>query len=194
MKKSVQSYVSKFNDIHSQYRTNRDGMFKVVREALERLSDEDFQTFSKSVDADRSTINKIKKICMNSVVMRNLDVLPASWGTLTAIARLDGKTIEDWISQGKLSRKTTLKEFKALRQSNGHLASSAPPSASIATSAQSSRGITLSLKKRIPTTTKETFRKYFQEMEAYFNISGMDSLFATEEPPESSSATIRVAA
>ena len=76
---------------------------------------DDYEKLKKSIDLDKSTINKIEKIFQNSVVMSNLESLPISWGTLYEVAHLDADTLIAKITDGSINKKSTKKEVSDIR-------------------------------------------------------------------------------
>ena len=90
-------------------------IFLLLKNARETMITDDYEKLKKSIDLDKSTINKIEKIFQNSVVMNNLESLPISWGTLYEVAHLDADTLIAKITDGSINKKSTKKEVSDIR-------------------------------------------------------------------------------
>ena len=90
-------------------------IFLLLKNARETMITDDYEKLKKSIDLDKSTINKIEKIFQNSVVMNNLESLPISWGTLYEVAQIDTDILITKITDGSINKKSTKKEVSDIR-------------------------------------------------------------------------------
>ncbi len=93
-------------------------LFDVFQKAHEQLSPYHFEQFVEAIEMEKSTINKLKKICSSAYVRSNLNILPSAWGTLYVIAAMDEVTVQSLIDENLLTNKTTRSELYEIRDTS----------------------------------------------------------------------------
>jgi len=164
-------------------------VFFLLKNARETLNAADYEKLKKSIDLDKSTINKIEKIFQNSVVMNNLESLPISWGTLYEVAQIDTDTLITKITDGSINKKSTKEEIttikKALNQTATPETDKTEPSAKQATDSEENEKsakqpideFTFTMKESAKTHTKEV-KKLLEQLKKYFEIpSDLEQFF-----------------
>lgn len=164
-------------------------VFFLLKNARETLNAADYEKLKKSIDLDKSTINKIEKIFQNSVVMNNLESLPISWGTLYEVAQIDTDTLITKITDGSINKKSTKEEIttikKALNQTATPKTDKTEPSAKQATDSEENEKsakqpideFTFTMKESAKTHTKEV-KKLLEQLKKYFEIpSDLEQFF-----------------
>ncbi|XOB66236.1 hypothetical protein ACMC5R_05625 [Deferribacteres bacterium DY0037] len=118
MSAEINDYLCRIHEAISEARKSSYNIFAVFLEAYENLSTKDFITFRKKIDYEKTSINKMKKICNNPTVLRyiGLGKLPESWGTLHQIALLNESDIDNFITNGSLNKNSTFKDVMKLRK------------------------------------------------------------------------------
>lgn len=164
-------------------------VFFLLKNARETLNAADYEKLKKSIDLDKSTINKIEKIFQNSVVMNNLESLPISWGTLYEVAQIDTDTLITKITDGSINKKSTKEEIttikKALNQTATPETDKTEPSAKQATDSEENEKsakqpideFTFTMKESAKNHTKEV-KKLLEQLKKYFEIpSDLEQFF-----------------
>jgi hypothetical protein len=173
-------------------------VFFLLKNARETLNADDYEKLKKSIDLDKSTINKIEKIFQNSVVMSNLESLPISWGTLYELAQIDTDALIIKITDGKIHNKSTKEEITTIKKALNQTATSEKenpeaaatsekenPEASAtsekenpeAAATQSTDEFTFTMKESAKTHTKEV-KKLLEQLKEYFEIpSNLEQFF-----------------
>ena len=173
-------------------------IFLLLKNARETMITDDYEKLKKSIDLDKSTINKIEKIFQNSVVMSNLESLPISWGTLYELAQIDTDALIIKITDGKIHNKSTKEEITTIKKELNQPATSEKenpeaaatsekenPEASAtsekenpeAAATQSTDEFTFTMKESAKTHTKEV-KKLLEQLKEYFEIpSNLEQFF-----------------
>ena len=164
-------------------------IFLLLKNARETMITDDYEKLKKSIDLDKSTINKIEKIFQNSVVMSNLESLPISWGTLYELAQIDTDALIIKITDGKIHNKSTKEEIttikKELNQTATPESGKTEPSAKQATDSEENEKsakqpideFTFTMKESAKTHTKEV-KKLLEQLKKYFEIpSDLEQFF-----------------
>ena len=164
-------------------------IFLLLKNARETMITDDYEKLKKSIDLDKSTINKIEKIFQNSVVMSNLESLPISWGTLYELAQIDTDALIIKITDGKIHNKSTKEEIttikKELNQTATPESGKTEPSAKQATDSEENEKsakqpideFTITMKESAKTHTKEV-KKLLEQLKKYFEIpSDLEQFF-----------------
>ena len=173
-------------------------IFLLLKNARETMITDDYEKLKKSIDLDKSTINKIEKIFQNSVVMSNLESLPISWGTLYELAQIDTDALIIKITDGKIHNKSTKEEITTIKKALNQPATSEKenpeaaatsekenPEASAtsekenpeAAATQSTDEFTFTMKESAKTHTKEV-KKLLEQLKEYFEIpSNLEQFF-----------------
>ena len=164
-------------------------VFFLLKNARETMITDDYEKLKKSIDLDKSTINKIEKIFQNSVVMNNLESLPISWGTLYEVAQIDTDALIIKITDGKIHNKSTKEEIttikKELNQTATPESGKTEPSAKQATDSEENEKsakqpideFTFTMKESAKTHTKEV-KKLLEQLKKYFEIpSDLEQFF-----------------
>ena len=115
---AVKQHVKETNRALGGFRKCNGQLFKSVEKAYFALKDSkaELKEYKKNVDCDRSSINKIIAIVCNDTIMKLLDMLPTSWGSLYSLTKIDDDELIDLIEKGKLHKKITLDEIRILRE------------------------------------------------------------------------------
>jgi hypothetical protein len=119
MSAEINDYLCRIHEAISEAKKSSYNIFAVFFEASETLSNKDFNTFTKKIDYEKSSINKMKKICEKGTVTNyvRLGKLPESWGTLYQITFLGDSDIDNFISDGSLNKNSTFSDVMRLRKS-----------------------------------------------------------------------------
>ena len=165
-------------------------IFLLLKNARETMITDDYEKLKKSIDLDKSTINKIEKIFQNSVVMSNLESLPISWGTLYELAQIDTDALIIKITDGKIHNKSTKEEITTIKKELNQTATpetgKTEPSAKQATDSEENEKsakqpideFTFTMKESAKTHTKEV-KKLLEQLKEYFEIpSNLDQLLS----------------
>lgn len=164
-------------------------IFLLLKNARETMITDDYEKLKKSIDLDKSTINKIEKIFQNSVVMSNLESLPISWGTLYEVAQIDTDALIIKITDGKIHNKSTKEEITTIKKELNQTATpetgKTEPSAKQATDSEENEKsakqpideFTFTMKESAKTHTKEV-KKLLEQLKKYFEIpSDLEQFF-----------------
>ena len=164
-------------------------IFLLLKNARETMITDDYEKLKKSIDLDKSTINKIEKIFQNSVVMSNLESLPISWGTLYELAQIDTDALIIKITDGKIHNKSTKEEITTIKKEHNQTATpetgKTEPSAKQATDSEENEKsakqpideFTFTMKESAKTHTKEV-KKLLEQLKKYFEIpSDLEQFF-----------------
>ena len=108
-------FIRDMNSAIGETRRAAGRLFDVFRNAHQSLSPYHFEQFLDAIDLEKSTINKLKKICSSDYICSNLEVLPSSWGTLYVIAGMDEVTVQELVDRNRLTNKTTRTEVFDIR-------------------------------------------------------------------------------
>ena len=165
-------------------------IFLLLKNARETMITDDYEKLKKSIDLDKSTINKIEKIFQNSVVMSNLESLPISWGTLYELAQIDTDALIIKITDGKIHNKSTKEEITTIKKELNQTATpetgKTEPSAKQAKDSEENEKsakqpideFTFTMKESAKTHTKEV-KKLLEQLKEYFEIpSNLDQLLS----------------
>jgi septum formation inhibitor MinC len=163
--------IAEINQAILTVKNSTKAVFFLLKNARETLNADDYEKLKKSIDLDKSTINKIEKIFQNSVVMSNLESLPISWGTLYELAQIDTDALIIKITDGKIHNKSTKEEITTIKKALNQTATSEKENPEVA--ATSEKDKTESAK----THTKEV-KKLLEQLKEYFEIpSNLEQFF-----------------
>ena len=190
--------IAEINQAILTVKNSTKAVFFLLKNARETLNAADYEKLKKSIDLDKSTINKIEKIFQNSVVMNNLENLPVSWGTLYELAQIDTDTLITKIKDGSINKKSTKEEITTIKKAlnppatpekeNPEAAATSEkenPEASAtsekenpeAAATQSTDEFTFTMKESAKTHTKEV-KKLLEQLKEYFEIpSNLEQFF-----------------
>jgi hypothetical protein len=190
--------IAEINQAILTVKNSTKAVFFLLKNARETLNADDYEKLKKSIDLDKSTINKIEKIFQNSVVMSNLESLPISWGTLYELAQIDTDALIIKITDGKIHNKSTKEEITTIKKALNQTATSEKenpeaaatsekenPEASAtsekenpeAAATQSTDEFTFTMKESAKTHTKEV-KKLLEQLKEYFEIpSNLEQFF-----------------
>jgi len=71
--------------------------------------------FIPKIKMDRSSSNKMKKICKSNLIIKNRDLLPKSWATLYVLVSIEKNKLQELINIGDITTKTTKKQMLEIR-------------------------------------------------------------------------------
>ena len=108
-------FIRDMNNLIAETRQTAIRLFDVFNNAHNTLSSYHFEQFVNAIDLEKSTVNKMKKICSSRVVTTNLNVLPSSWGTLYVIAGMNERVVQSLVEGNKFNKKTTRTEVYDIR-------------------------------------------------------------------------------
>lgn len=129
MTKLFKPYARKTVTQFNKVRKNNTSLFDSIQIAYVDLYENpedkkklDWREYKLAVErvCDKSTLNKIVRICRNNIVMSNLDKLPLSWATLSkVVVAIEDKdsgaerttTLLDKISEEEITASSTAKEI-----------------------------------------------------------------------------------
>jgi len=112
----VAYYINTVNELIVSIEKSAKNLFETFHSAYETLSNDDFENkFIPAIDMDKSSINKMKKICQSDFIMNNRDKLPTSWATLYVLVNIDEDELQQLIDSGELTTNTTKKQMLELR-------------------------------------------------------------------------------
>ena len=181
--------IAEINQAILTVKNSTKAIFLLLKNARETMITDDYEKLKKSIDLDKSTINKIEKIFQNSVVMSNLESLPISWGTLYELAQIDTDALIIKITDGKIHNKSTKEEIttikKELNQTATPESGKTEPSAKQATDSEENEKsakqpideFTFTMKESAKTHTKEV-KKLLEQLKKYFEIpSDLEQFF-----------------
>jgi hypothetical protein len=183
--------IAEINQAILTVKNSTKAVFFLLKNARETMITDDYEKLKKSIDLDKSTINKIEKIFQNSVVMNNLESLPISWGTLYEVAQIDADILITKIIDGKINTKSTKKEVSDIRTKLQETAKQSTdteenePSAKQPTDTKENElsakqpidEFTFTMKESAKTHTKEV-KKLLEELKKYFEIpSNLEQFF-----------------
>jgi hypothetical protein len=114
-KEELNTVIIEINQAILTVKNSTKAVFLLLKNARKTLNADDYEKLKKSIDLDKSTINKIEKIFQNSVVMNNLESLPISWGTLYEVAQIDTDILITKITDGSINKKSTKNEVSDIR-------------------------------------------------------------------------------
>lgn len=112
----VAAVIVEFNKVVKTTQNSYKSLLVLFRKVYEMGSDE-YQEFKEGIDLERSTINKLDKICRKTVIYDNIKSLPITWSVLYEIVKLEPEQILAAIEANKLTPRTTKKEVLELRAS-----------------------------------------------------------------------------
>ena len=192
--------IAEINQAILTVKNSTKAVFFLLKNARETMITDDYEKLKKSIDLDKSTINKIEKIFQNSVVMNNLESLPISWGTLYEVAQIDADILITKIIDGKINTKSTKNDVLVIKTDLQKIATSETgkteppatselenhePSAKQATDSeeneksakQTTGDFTFTMKESAKTHTKEV-KKLLEQLKEYFEIpSNLEQFF-----------------
>jgi hypothetical protein len=194
---TVKNYVSKMNDAISGARNASVKMFDIFSEAHSKLTTLDFGKFTKEISLEKSTINKMRKICDHKVIRDNAHKLPISWGTLYVLAGMEELVVQELLDSDDLSISSTKKEVVVLKSGNavaepaktgGETDYCGPANCSAdadycepANAADNEKtSIHLTLKSIIPEINEQKVRNLLGELSEFFVVEGLDEIFPHE--------------
>jgi hypothetical protein len=115
-KSNVSYYVEVVNELIKNIEESSKSLFELFYEAYKSLTTNEFENeFVPNLKMDKSSINKMKKICKSDFIMRNRDKLPNSWANLYVLVTVDESEIQKLIDNGELTTETTKKRILELR-------------------------------------------------------------------------------
>lgn len=115
-KSNVSYYVEVVNELIKNIEESSKSLFELFYEAYKSLTTNEFENeFVPNLKMDKSSINKMKKICKSDFIMRNRDKLPNSWANLYVLVTIDESEIQKLIDNGELTTETTKKRILELR-------------------------------------------------------------------------------
>ena len=168
--------IAEINQAILTVKNSTKAVFFLLKNARETLNADDYEKLKKSIDLDKSTINKIEKIFQNSVVMSNLESLPISWGTLYELAQIDTDALIIKITDGKIHNKSTKEEITTIKKALNQTATSEKENPEEAAT-QSTDEFTFTMKESAKTHTKEV-KKLLEQLKEYFEIpSNLEQFF-----------------
>lgn len=192
--------IAEINQAILTVKNSTKAVFFLLKNARETLNAADYEKLKKSIDLDKSTINKIEKIFQNSVVMNNLENLPVSWGTLYELAQIDTDTLITKITDGSINKKSTKEEITTIKKALNQTATpetgkTEPPATSELENPEASAKqptdtkenelsakkpideFTFTMKESAKTHTKEV-KKLLEQLKEYFEIpSNLEQFF-----------------
>ena len=194
----LNTVIAEINQAILTVKNSTKAIFLLLKNARETMITDDYEKLKKSIDLDKSTINKIEKIFQNSVVMSKLESLPISWGTLYELAQIDTDALIIKITDGKIHNKSTKEEITTIKKALNQPATSEKenpeaaatsekenPEASAtsekenpeAAATQSTDEFTFTMKESAKTHTKEV-KKLLEQLKEYFEIpSNLEQFF-----------------
>ena len=113
--KNVNEYVTEMNTAIASVKNSNKSMFEIFLEAQKCLSEKNRKQFKKDIHLERSTINKMTKICEKDAIVENLEKLPFAWSSLYVLANLDNDVIYKLVDENKITVSSTMKEIKDLK-------------------------------------------------------------------------------
>ena len=115
-KSNVSCYVEVVNELIKNIEESSKILFEFFYEAYKSLTTDEFENeFVPNLKMDKSSINKMKKICKSDFIMRNRDKLPNSWANLYVLVTVDESEIQKLIDNGEITTETTKKKILELR-------------------------------------------------------------------------------
>lgn len=115
-KSNVSYYVEVVNELIKNIEESSKSLFELFYEAYKSLTTDEFENeFVPNLKMDKSSINKMKKICKSDFIMRNRDKLPNSWANLYVLVTVDESEIQKLIDNGEITTETTKKKILELR-------------------------------------------------------------------------------
>ena len=185
----LNTVIAEINQAILTVKNSTKAIFLLLKNARETMITDDYEKLKKSIDLDKSTINKIEKIFQNSVVMNNLESLPISWGTLYEVAQIDTDALIIKITDGKIHNKSTKEEITTIKKELNQTATpetgKTEPSAKQATDSEENEKsakqpideFTFTMKESAKTHTKEV-KKLLEQLKKYFEIpSDLEQFF-----------------
>ena len=185
----LNTVIAEINQAILTVKNSTKAIFLLLKNARETMITDDYEKLKKSIDLDKSTINKIEKIFQNSVVMNNLESLPISWGTLYEVAQIDTDALIIKITDGKIHNKSTKEEITTIKKELNQTATpetgKTEPSAKQATDSEKNEKsakqpideFTFTMKESAKTHTKEV-KKLLEQLKKYFEIpSDLEQFF-----------------
>ena len=112
----VTGYVNKTNSVIREIRKKHSKLFDIVREAYGALEGDRkaLRSYTNQVEIEKSTLNKIYKICANNVVMSNIENLMISWASLYELTKFPQEKLAELIEDQVIVKSTTQKEVKEI--------------------------------------------------------------------------------
>ena len=121
MKNTTEIYVTKINETIENAAKANEKIFPIFVEAFEELDKKNFKVFYDGVNYEKSSKRKMRSICKNPTIIKNLDNLPKGWGTLYEMSKIDESTLVELIGDGTISSTTTCKEVVEIRGENEYV-------------------------------------------------------------------------
>jgi len=118
--KKVKSLIAKMNEVIATIRKGKKRQFDIFTEAYSSLSPSEFEVFKTEINLDKSSINKMIRICSSAFTVSNFDKLPTSWATLYVISGMNEDMVSTLISDEKITVKTTKEELLLLRDGDDY--------------------------------------------------------------------------
>lgn len=120
IERTVTPYVTKTNNAYKRVRNASSALFNSIKDARRELKSEEWELYRDAIEVDKSTLNKIVKICGESTILENLERLPVSWMTLYEIVQLindkSDVQVREWIAEGKIHSKSPKSAISDLRK------------------------------------------------------------------------------
>jgi len=176
MSTELNDYLCRIHEAISEARKSSYNIFAVFLEAYDNLITSEFDAFTKKVVLEKSSINKMIKICKNDTVTKYVRFgnLPESWSILYQITLLNDSDIDKFISDGSLNKNSTFKDVKDLRDSTKTNSASA-----------GSKRYVLQFKEsvEIDNIAKNEIKKAIEIFDKYFSTDGKlyDKIFGNSE-------------
>jgi len=110
-------FVLETNQVLKSVRHYNKKLFEVVRDSYDKLKHHkgELKLYKESVEIDRSSLNKIIKIVEDDLIMKNLNKLPGSWGSLCLLTSVDDVVLKRWIKEKMITPQTTQIEIKKMK-------------------------------------------------------------------------------
>ena len=104
------------NELIKNIEESSKSLFELFYEAYKNLTTDEFENeFVPNLKMDKSSINKMKKICKSDFIMRNRNKLPNSWANLYVLVTVDESEIQKLIDNGEITTETTKKKILELK-------------------------------------------------------------------------------
>lgn len=112
----VTGYVKKTNSVIREIRSKHSKLFNIVSEAYSALEGDRkaLRSYTNQVEIEKSTLNKIYKICANDVVMNSIENLMISWASLYELTKFPQDKLAELIEDKVIVKTTTQKEVREI--------------------------------------------------------------------------------
>jgi len=115
-KADVSYYVNVVNDLIEEIDETSKSLFESFHSAYKNLTTNEFENeFIPKIKMDRSSSNKMKKICKSDFIVRNRDLLPKSWATLYVLVNIEESDLQKLVDVGLVTTDTTKKQMLEIR-------------------------------------------------------------------------------